>query len=70
MEGRAMPDGFYAILVLVILLLAIGGIASSRSRARRAMHRAHGIAPTPEARPDEQETAPAAPNEGILGKSP
>jgi hypothetical protein len=34
-----MPDVFYAIIFLVIVLLAIGGVAAARAKARRALHR-------------------------------
>jgi heme exporter protein D len=36
-----MPDVFYAITFLVIVLLAIGGVAASRAMARRARHQGH-----------------------------
>jgi hypothetical protein len=53
-KGNAMPDGFYLMLVLVLVLLMTGGIAAARSMRRRAEHRrASAVRPS---MPDSGET--------------
>jgi hypothetical protein len=35
----SVPDGFYPMVVLLVVLMGIGGIAAARAAARRALHR-------------------------------